>query len=291
MLNKIIEILNKHLINYAIIPSNDGTSSIVFFMPYQPYLIDNKEYLFLDAYYEASNKVYYLTKEIVQELNESGIVAEIEKRHILKELAISGGLGKRTATTLIASSVYGTRIVLSAITINGTYSLIKEDNQADLCINCNKCVRTCPTGALEDKQFNINRCIRHLQDKAADCSDELAELFGNKLWGCDECQTACPINNNVGVKLMNEELKGLIKTEKFINMAMAGNKALKPLIPYIGYNYLRMGKLLSLALNAAANQQNDDCVEQAIKLKDNSDPRIRLNSNRLISKYNKRHFK
>jgi len=64
---------------------------------------------------------------------------------------------------------------------------------ADHCPDCNKCIRACPTGALDSAgTFDANKCISYLTiEHKGQIPDKLAHKIGSRLFGCDECVLAC----------------------------------------------------------------------------------------------------
>ncbi|MED3934228.1 tRNA epoxyqueuosine(34) reductase QueG [Priestia megaterium] len=65
----------------------------------------------------------------------------------------------------------------------------------DGCGTCNKCVDACPTGALvTGGQLNSQRCIAFLTQTKGFLAQEFRSKLGNRLYGCDTCQTVCPEN-------------------------------------------------------------------------------------------------
>ncbi|MHC5529202.1 tRNA epoxyqueuosine(34) reductase QueG [Priestia megaterium] len=65
----------------------------------------------------------------------------------------------------------------------------------DGCGTCNKCVDACPTGALvTGRQLNSQRCIAFLTQTKGFLAEEFRSKLGNRLYGCDTCQTVCPEN-------------------------------------------------------------------------------------------------
>ncbi|MDC0706468.1 MULTISPECIES: tRNA epoxyqueuosine(34) reductase QueG [Priestia] len=65
----------------------------------------------------------------------------------------------------------------------------------DGCGTCNKCVDACPTGALvTGGQLNSQRCIAFLTQTKGFLVEEFRSKLGNRLYGCDTCQTVCPEN-------------------------------------------------------------------------------------------------
>lgn len=65
----------------------------------------------------------------------------------------------------------------------------------DQCGSCTKCLEACPTSALvQGGQINAQRCISFLTQTKGFIPDEYREKIGNRVYGCDSCQTACPHN-------------------------------------------------------------------------------------------------
>ena len=63
----------------------------------------------------------------------------------------------------------------------------------DQCGTCTKCLEACPTGALvQGGQINAKRCISFLTQTKEVIPEEFRDKIGNRLYGCDTCQTACP---------------------------------------------------------------------------------------------------
>ena len=71
------------------------------------------------------------------------------------------------------------------------------DNAAvNHCGTCEKCIAICPTRAIvAPYRLDARRCISYLtiEHKGA-IPRELRPLIGNRVYGCDDCQLACPWN-------------------------------------------------------------------------------------------------
>lgn len=67
---------------------------------------------------------------------------------------------------------------------------------ADHCGTCEKCLRACPTGALEKPyQLTISRCISyHTIENRGGIPEEMQGKFRDRIFGCDICQDVCPFN-------------------------------------------------------------------------------------------------
>jgi epoxyqueuosine reductase len=87
------------------------------------------------------------------------------------------------------------------------------------CHNCGKCIEACPTKALCEGGFDANRCLSyHTIENRGEIPKEIALKMGTTLFGCDECQKACPYNkNSIPTKepsfCLSEELLSMTKAK------------------------------------------------------------------------------
>lgn len=84
----------------------------------------------------------------------------------------------------------------------------------DQCGTCNKCLEACPTGALvQGGQINAQHCIGFLTQTKDFVPDEFREKIGNRIYGCDSCQTSCPMNKGKDFHF-HEEMDSNIEINK-----------------------------------------------------------------------------
>ena len=66
----------------------------------------------------------------------------------------------------------------------------------DLCGTCSRCIDVCPTKAIvAPYKLDARRCISYLTiEFKGSIPKEFRPMIGNRIFGCDDCQLACPWN-------------------------------------------------------------------------------------------------
>jgi epoxyqueuosine reductase len=70
---------------------------------------------------------------------------------------------------------------------------------ADGCGTCTRCIEECPTGAIvAPGVIDANRCLSWVLQKPGSIPEEYRRAIDDRIYGCDDCQDACPISVRLG---------------------------------------------------------------------------------------------
>ena len=110
------------------------------------------------------------------------------------ELASRSGIGWRGKHTLALDRAGGSMFFLGEIYVD--LALDATEPVEEHCGSCRACIDVCPTQAIVAPYvLDARRCISYLtiESKGA-IPIELRAAMGNRIYGCDDCQLACPWN-------------------------------------------------------------------------------------------------
>ena len=120
-----------------------------------------------------------------------------------RAVAERAGIGWSGKNCSIITPEFGSYVYLGEMVTNLPFA--PDTPMEDQCGTCNKCVDVCPTGALiEGGQLDSQKCIAFLTQTKGFLADEYRVKLGNRLYGCDTCQTVCPENKGMDFHVHEE---------------------------------------------------------------------------------------
>ncbi len=108
--------------------------------------------------------------------------------------AVHAGLGTRGVNGLLITPEFGSYVFIGAILTDLPLPARSAPDRG--CLGCGACLRACPTGALGAEGVDETRCLSAITQKKGELSEaeQAAVRQGGLVWGCDVCQTVCPMN-------------------------------------------------------------------------------------------------
>lgn len=112
------------------------------------------------------------------------------------EAALAAGLGVRGRNGQLIHPVYGSYVFIGEIVTD--LECIPSQPLGGSCLECGRCLRACPSGALGENGVDLSLCRSQLTQKKGELSAVEAEEIakGAMVWGCDRCTDCCPHNWN-----------------------------------------------------------------------------------------------
>lgn len=110
-----------------------------------------------------------------------------------RAVAQRAGIGWSGKNTSIITEEFGSWVYLGEMLVD--IYIPPDEPIEDGCGDCNLCMTACPTGALvEPGRLDAQSCIAFLTQTKTMIPEKYRNKIGNRLYGCDTCQTVCPKN-------------------------------------------------------------------------------------------------
>ena len=148
----------------------------------------------LDYHYILRAKLAKLEEFISEKVPEARLKSMVDTGELAdRAVAERAGIGWSGKNCSIITPEFGSYVYLGEMITSIPFE--PDMPMEDKCGSCRKCLDACPTGALvQGGQLNAKRCIAFLTQTKGFIPEEFREKIGNRIYGCDSCQTACPEN-------------------------------------------------------------------------------------------------
>lgn len=193
-----------------------------------------------------------------------------------RELAKKSGIGYYGKNCSIINDEYGSFIfigyILTDLDIKISPILVEGK-----CSDCNICIKSCPTGALEGPyRFNPKKCISYLTQTKDKIPYELRTKMGNKIYGCDTCQLVCPKNKDIKIgnheEFLPKETKGYMNIEELLSIS---NRQFKEKYGFMSGSWRGKNILKRNGIIALGNRKDKDNLNLLEPLLKDPNPMIR----------------
>ena len=116
-----------------------------------------------------------------------------------KAFAVMAGMGWMGRHSLLISQDAGSWLLLGVLLLDAELDF--DEPVRDQCGDCTRCIESCPTQAiLSPYVVDARRCISYLLGELKGAIPvEMRPWIGNRVFGCDDCQWACPYNKGAAV--------------------------------------------------------------------------------------------
>jgi epoxyqueuosine reductase len=141
------------------------------------------------------NRLQRLADRIAGQIGPFGYRAFVDSAPVLERaLARDAGLGWIGKHSCLINRAAGSWFFLGEIFTDLPLPL--DAPASAHCGTCTRCIEVCPTGAIvAPYRVDARRCISYLTIELREAiPEELRPLVGNRIFGCDDCQLACPWN-------------------------------------------------------------------------------------------------
>lgn len=144
------------------------------------------------------NRLQKLADRITQEVGAFSYRVFTDSAPVMEvEQGQQSGLGWRGKHTLLLHREAGSYFFLGEILTDLVLPPdVQEGAITDHCGTCTACIDACPTAAIvAPYKLDARKCISYLtiEHKSA-IPEVLRAAMGNRIYGCDDCQMACPWN-------------------------------------------------------------------------------------------------
>lgn len=148
----------------------------------------------MDYHHVLREKLQLLESFISEKMPNATMRSMVDTGELVdRAVAVRAGIGWSGKNCSVITPEFGSYVYLGEMITNIPFA--PDVPMEDQCGDCTLCLDACPTGALiQGGQLNAQRCIAFLTQTKKPLPEEFRAKIGNRVYGCDTCQTVCPKN-------------------------------------------------------------------------------------------------
>ncbi|MBP0725581.1 tRNA epoxyqueuosine(34) reductase QueG [Bacillus sp. RG28] len=212
-------------------------------------------------------KLVELEAYILLHLPNSKVQSMVDTGELVdRAVAERAGIGWSGKNCSIITPEFGSYVYLGEIITSIPFS--PSTPIEDQCGECTKCIDVCPTGAIVGPgQLNAKHCVSFLTQTKEMIPLEFRERIGNRIYGCDSCQTICPKNKGLDFHL-HEEMEPDPETVKPLlrSLLNVSNREFKTKYGYLSGSWRGKNPIQRNAIIALAHFKDESAVDELKQL-------------------------
>jgi ferredoxin len=205
----------------------------------------------IHRYYPVSQKAYNTVRLFARECQTQGIDMTVDSSIHIKNLLDRLPFLKKGRNTLSYFHDYGSRFHVQVLTSDDDRIPITDwpdlKSHDIMCGECRKCIKSCPSGAIQTEGFVKERCLRYWMLSGKLPPEEIALQMGNRLIGCDECEACCPQNPSGTGDTIFVPIRDILENYRSLNLC-----------DMIGKNYAIPNRITAQACIIAGSLKRTD---------------------------------
>ncbi|QQZ08439.1 tRNA epoxyqueuosine(34) reductase QueG [Heyndrickxia vini] len=212
-------------------------------------------------------KLRLLEQFIMEKAPEAKFKSMVDTGELVdRAVAERAGIGWSGKNCSIITPEFGSYVYLGEMITNLPFE--PDEPIEDQCGSCTKCLDACPTGALvQGGQLNAQRCIAFLTQTKGFLEEEFRVELGNRLYGCDTCQTSCPKNKGMNFHFHEEmEPNPEIAKPKLTPLLTISNREFKEDFGPVSGSWRGKKPIQRNAIIALAHFKEESAVPDLIKV-------------------------
>ena len=173
-------------------------------------------YAWLDHYGHLKDSLSVVAERLRQDGHRAVVFAD-DNAMVDRESAWLAGLGWFGKNANILLPGHGSFFVIGCVITTAVLPVATPID--DGCGACSRCIPACPTGAIvKDGVIDANKCLSWLLQKPGVFDRGYRVALHDRIYGCDDCQTACPQVRRTALSESTEQLQSVIEVLTWLSM-------------------------------------------------------------------------